>query len=246
MSLTSKMDSGFYPGYHKNWDDELFRQYILGEIDTEFSVLDIGAGAGIVSQMNFKGLARCICGVDPDSRVCENPNVDIGRVGIGESIPWPDDSFDLVFSDNVLEHLTDPEKVFSEVRRVLKPNGVFLAKTPNKWHYVPLIARLTPLWFHKMVVSWRGRKGDDVFPTLYRANTRRDIALHASRAGLVLEEIHYLDGRPEYLRFSLLTYFLGFMYERLVNRFNSLRFFRVVLIVKLKKSNLHEVGKQSL
>jgi SAM-dependent methyltransferase len=245
MSLTSKMDSRLYPGYHKNWDDEKFRQFILAELDREFTVLDIGAGAGIVPQMNFKGLARHVCGLDPDMRVGKNLYLDDGRVGFGESIPWPDSTFDLVISDNVLEHLTDPEKVFAEVYRVLKPNGVFLAKTPNKWHYVPLIARLTPLWFHRKVVSWRGRKGEDVFPTQYRANTRGDISLHASRARLNLERIEFIDGRPEYLRFSFPTYILGFIYERLVNRIDALRYFRVVLMVKLRKSGMPQNDKES-
>jgi SAM-dependent methyltransferase len=245
MSLTSKMDSRFYPGYHKNWDDEKFRQFILAELHSDFSVLDIGAGAGIVSQMSFKGIARHMCGVDPDVRVVQNPYLDDGRVGVGESIPWPDNTFDLAISDNVLEHLTDPEKVLAEVYRVLKPNGVFLAKTPNKWHYVPLIARLTPLWFHRKVVSWRGRKGEDVFPTQYRANTRGDISLHASRAGLYLERIDFIDGRPEYLRFSFPTYLLGYLYERMVSRINALRHFRVVLIVKLRKSVIPQDGEGS-
>ncbi|EGV20657.1 Methyltransferase type 11 [Thiocapsa marina 5811] len=106
----------------------------------------------------------------------ENPYLDEGRVGVGESIPYPDGSFDLVFADNVLEHLPDPARVFAEVARVLRPGGVLLGKTPNKWRYVPLIAQLTPHAFHRWVVRWRGRASDDVFPTGYRANSRADIA----------------------------------------------------------------------
>ena len=235
MKLASWIDSRFYPNHRKNWDDDHFRELILQEISSDISVLDLGAGAGIVAQMNFRGLAKHVCGVDPDPRVAQNPYLDDGRVGYGESIPWPDNTFDLIFSDNVLEHLTEPEKVFTEVCRVLKPGGIFLAKTPNKWHYVPLIARLTPLWFHKKVVSWRGRKGEDVFPTQYRANTARDISRHARTAGLKLDKISYIDGRPEYLRFSFITYLVGLIYERLVSNISFLRFFRVVLVARIVK-----------
>lgn len=235
MSFVSWIDSRFYPAFNKNWDDEYFRRIILAEFDASLVVLDLGAGAGVVPQMNFSGLACQVCGVDPDPRVMQNSYLDDGRIGFGESIPWPDDTFDLIFSDNVLEHLMEPDKVFTEVSRVLKPGGVFLAKTPNKRHYVPLIARLTPLWFHKKIVSWRGRKGEDVFPTRYRANTAGDISRLARSAGLKLDNIAYIDGRPEYLRFTATTYLLGLLYERLVSNINILRLFRVVIIARVVK-----------
>ena len=81
--------------------------------------------------MNFRGHARRLCGIDPDPRVAANPYLDEGQVGVGESIPYPDASFDVVFADNVLEHLPDPAAVFAAVTRVLRPGGVFLGKTPN-------------------------------------------------------------------------------------------------------------------
>jgi SAM-dependent methyltransferase len=185
--------------------------------------------------MNFKGRAREVCGLDPDPRVVDNPSLDEGRVGVGESIPYPDARFDLVFADNVLEHLPDPGRVFAEVARVLRPGGGFLAKTPNKWHYVPLIARLTPHAFHRWVVRWRGRAGDDVFPTRYRANSPAAIERLAATAGLEVVRIDLIEGRPEYLRFSTPTYLLGWLYERLVNRVPGLGQFRVLLIVELRK-----------
>src|SRR4051794_53079 len=137
----------------------------------ESVVLDLGAGAGIVKQMDFRGLARKVCGVDLDPRVLKNPLLDEGRIGNAGVIPYADGQFDLAFSDNLLEHLDTPCAVFSEVTRVLKPGGVFLFKTPNKWHYMPTIARLTPFRFHQYVNRLRGRAQSDTFPTRYRANT---------------------------------------------------------------------------
>lgn len=230
------LDAKLYPTFQHRWDDSLFRQRIFSRLGGgRLDVLDLGAGAGIVEQMDFRGHARRLCGIDPDPRVVENPYLDEGRVGVGESIPYPDDSFDLVFADNVLEHLSDPAAVFAEVARVLRPGGVFLAKTPNKWHYVPLIARLTPHGFHRWVVRWRGRAGDDVFPTCYRANSRADIRRLAVASGLEVVRIELIEGRPEYLRFSAVTYVLGWLYERLVNGVPGLAGLRVLLVAELRK-----------
>ena len=234
-SLTARIDRRFYPAYRDNWDDQMFRTRIAGDLKKDFVILDLGAGAGIVSEMNFRGQVARVCGIDLDQRVLNNPFLDEAVCGTGGSIPYPDATFDLVFSDNVLEHLDQPEEVFREVARVLKPGGKFLAKTPNRYHYVPTFARLTPLAFHQLVNRLRGRKSEDTFPTRYKANTIADVSRHAARTGLVVEQALLIEGRPEYLRLSPLTYLAGLAWERLVNAVDWLARFRVVLIVVVSK-----------
>lgn len=49
-----------------------------------------------------------------------------------ENIPYPDNFFDVVIFAEVLEHLyAFPDKVFNEIRRILKPNGLLIFTTPN-------------------------------------------------------------------------------------------------------------------
>jgi len=50
----------------------------------------------------------------------------------GENLPFPDNSFDLVLMQEVIEHLHDSDQVFSEIRRVLNPGGFLLISTPSK------------------------------------------------------------------------------------------------------------------
>lgn len=226
--LVGWMDRTLYPKFGQNWDDELFRRYILGHLSRESRLLDLGAGRGNVAQMNFRTQVAHVAGVDVDAAVLDNPFLDsaaIIRMDDGR-IPYDDGVFDVVFSDNVLEHLPDPSATLREVRRVLKPGGVFLAKTPNKWHYMPLVARTTPLWFHRFYNRLRGRRETDTFPTAYRCNTRGAIMRVAAVADLEVEDIVFIEGRPEYLRIAAPMYFLGWLYERFVNssaRFAPLR-----------------------
>lgn len=234
-SATDWIDRRFYPGHRNNWDDWLFRERVLAHIMPGTVVLDLGAGAGIVEQMDFRHHGARICGVDLDPRVVDNPMLDEGRVADAGGIPYGDALFDVVFSDNVLEHLDAPLAVFMEVKRVLKPGGVFLFKTPNKFHYMPTIARVTPHAFHQLYNHLRGREAADTFPTRYRANTKRDVLRLAREAGLTVESVNRIEGRPEYLRISAPTYLLGLAYERTVNATPLLEPFRILLVGTLKK-----------
>lgn len=52
--------------------------------------------------------------------------------GSAIQIPFPSQSFDLIIIQDVIEHLTDVNNFYSEVKRVLKKNGVIYLSTPNK------------------------------------------------------------------------------------------------------------------
>lgn len=236
MSRSTRwLDHKLYSAFPDQWDNILFRQHVLAECSADCELLDLGAGAGIVPQMNFKEHVGSAAGVDIDSRVMDNPFLDTARVAHVAELPWESESFDLVVSNNVLEHLAEPRDVFAEVARVLRPGGRFLCKTPNSRHYVALIARLTPHRFHEWFNRRRGRREADTFPTLYRCNTAARISALAVEVGLVVREVRLIEGRPEYLRFSLPSYLVGAGYERLVNLFGAAEFLRAVIVATLEK-----------
>ncbi len=143
-------DERFYKDYSDNWDDKLFRNLILRHLQKETRCLDYGAGRGNVREMQFDEQVNFIAGVDVDPAVFENKHISEAKlISLPDnSIQYPDSAFDLVFSDNVMEHIDRPELVLAEIGRVLKQDGLLLFKTPNKNHYMPLVSRFTPTWFN--------------------------------------------------------------------------------------------------
>lgn len=99
-------------------------------------VLDIGCNTGY-GTMAFVDVARRVVGVDVSAKAIEvarSTAVD-GRpefeVIDGLTLPFPDDSFDLVVSFQVIEHIEDPVPYLREIKRVARPGATILFTTPN-------------------------------------------------------------------------------------------------------------------
>ena len=159
--------------------------------------------------MNFKAAGRCVFGIDVDLAISANRQIDGGCVGDASRLPFRDGAFDVVYADNVLEHLDRPELVFAEVARVLKPGGRFLVKTPNAWHYVTVLARLTPHRFHQWINARRGRHHADTFPTQVPREHSNGARALAATAGLEVASIVSVESRPEYARINPALYLFG-------------------------------------
>ncbi len=101
--------------------------------------LDVGCGGGLMAE-EVAALGVRVTGVDPSARSILTARAHAAASGAsvdyieapGESLPFPDGCFDLVYCCDVLEHVDDVQRVVSEAARVLKPGGVYLYDTINR------------------------------------------------------------------------------------------------------------------
>lgn len=238
MSIRSFLDRSVYPSFDDQWTARLYHQFAARYLTPSSVLLDYGAGRGKELLHGFGAEVSRSVGVDVDTAVLENTAVDQAHViePYGR-VPYPDATFDVVVSAYVLEHIGEPDRVFAEIRRVLKPGGHFVFLTPNRRHYVPLAASLTPHAFHLWVNSRRGLADRDTFPTVYKANTPGAIRRLAARNGFVVTDLQMVEGRPEYLRPFGPLYLAGVAYERIVNALRVLAPFRVVMLGALRRES---------
>jgi len=75
---------------------------------------------------------------------------------VGEHLPFPNESFDIVYSANVLEHTQEPENVLREAVRVLKPGGLLHFEIPNYLSYFEghYMVPMPPIFFRWMLPFW--------------------------------------------------------------------------------------------
>lgn len=197
-------------------------------------VLDFGAGRGehILDDeieyrrhlFNLRGRCAHVEGCDVDDAVLTNPFVDHAEVlEAGRPFPYADDSFDIIYSRFVYEHIADPEFVARELVRIVKPGGVIAALTVNRAGYIALAATAVPNRLHVRALRYiqPKRKSVDVFPTTYRLNTAKALQ-RAFGSGVELYTVH-ASGEPAYhFGYPILYRFSKFMHKHLPDRLQPL------------------------
>lgn len=239
MLTVASLHRRFYSTDHHDGTIRFYSR-ILRDADVGSIVLDLGAGPkpqrGIGT---LKGRVAKLVGADVDEVVLSNPGLDEAvTVEAGRPLPFLSDTFDLVYSDYVVEHVENPTEFLSEVYRVLKPGGCFHFRTPNIYHYVTLISRVTPHRFHVLVANAARRLPPDThepWPTFYRLNSRRSITRAAQSVGFSVG-LEMIECSPDYLRFHPLAYMMGILYERAINFTDATAGLRVNILARLLKA----------
>lgn len=125
-------------------------------------VLVVGCGDGREAGQIARRLELDVVGIDigeefefefEDSRPATLMTMD------AQALEFQDQSFDVIYSFHALEHMSDSQMAMSEMRRVLRPGGMYLVGTPNKDRVMGYIGSASPVadrirW---NIADWRAR-----------------------------------------------------------------------------------------
>lgn len=176
-------------------------------------VLDIACGTGIPSLLVAPIIlpGGTVTGVDLAPGMVELSKKKAEQRGIknaefreadGESLPFPDDSFDVVLCNHGLEHMTDKQKAISEMRRVLKKGGVLgltVWSTPDKTIPLGIIAKtIMQLWPAAIVPgspNWFEFGPDGAIEKILSGNGFKDIKTSRFNIPMIVKTgEEYLEG----------------------------------------------------
>lgn len=203
--------------------------------------MDLGCGHNLLppwrAEQERQLIARAgtVTGLDYDFAALQQNQVIHNRVrGDVSKLPFTDNTFDLVTSNMVFEHLEEPQVQMAEIFRVLKPGGTLIFHTPNKYGYGVMAAGLVPEGLKK-TLSWilQGRKSEDVYPTFYRINSSSMISDVAARIGFNVKEINLIMSSATFIMIPPLM-ILELLWMRLLMT-DSMRSLRTNIIAVLQK-----------
>ena len=113
------------------------------------SVLEVGCGAGVDLARFARGGAD-VTGVDLAESAIDLARANFEQQGLtgtfhvadGEHLPFPDNSFDLVYAHGVVPYTADPRRLVDECRRVLKPGGEAVFQVYNRISWLNALGKL--------------------------------------------------------------------------------------------------------
>ncbi len=182
------------------FSQDLYEDVLKYHVGSRMKWLDVGCGHHVLPEwraLEEKKLTekpRLIVGMDYDLESLHKHKSIALRVrgNIGE-LPFVNNSFDLVTANMVVEHLSEPEVQFREIKRILTPGGLFIFHTPNAYGYITQMARLIPEALKKKLINLiEGRAEEDVFETHYKANSINRIQQLAKSQGFEIVKLKML------------------------------------------------------
>ncbi len=188
------------------YSQALYEEVLEESCRGDYHWLDLGCGHHLLppwrEEEERRLVERCrrVVGLDYDMPSLQKHRSIRDRVrGDISRLPFRDDTFDLITSNMVFEHLAEPDRQLAEVHRVLKPGGLLIFHTPNLWGYTTIASRMIPEGMKDHVVRvLEGRSEDDIFPVHYRINSPRRIEALARQTGFEVEKVRLIVSSAQF------------------------------------------------
>ena len=175
------------PGYVWRSGQDRRLTWILRWADVSGAILDNGCGLGsYLDALASYSQLRIGLEIEHDRAVKALPRSSGVVQGVGESLPFESGVFDLVLSNEVIEHVNDDRQVMAEMARVTQIGGRIVVFCPNRWY---------PVETHG--IYWRGKYKFGNIPLVnYLPNPLRNRLVPHVRAYSRGELFKLLDGLP--------------------------------------------------
>ncbi len=128
---------------------DLIRSHAVAPIA---KLLVVGCGDGREADVIARAFGAAAVGIDIERHSDFVGQADFAIMDAAK-LALPDQHFDLVFSFHALEHMADPRAALAEMRRVVKPGGVFCVGTPNARRWVGYLGSPAD-WRTKLAWNW--------------------------------------------------------------------------------------------
>lgn len=191
--------------------DEYYAAVVARLVRPGCAWLDVGGGRDVLPDnralaKELAGRCRELVVVDPSDTVEENP-IAARRVRARLEDFVSDERFDLATLRMVAEHVEHPEAFVAALARLLKPGGVAVVYTVDRWSPVSVASWLTRLSAHRRAKRFLWATEErDTYPVNYRMNTPRRLRQLFGRAGFSEEFFARLDDCRTFHRFRVLHY----------------------------------------
>jgi SAM-dependent methyltransferase len=115
------------------WDEyRILKSYKLLENCKPGKILDIGCmGGKSLTNLKQKGWDCYGIELSDAAEIALARGINCLKHDVSKGIPFNDEFFDVVWAEEVIEHLMDTDSFLAEANRVLKRNGVLIISTPN-------------------------------------------------------------------------------------------------------------------
>lgn len=191
-------------------------------------ILNIAAGQSISIERQLTNLGcKYVCDrIDIDDCSVKFSTVrDSWICSVEEMTPLKSGEYLAAFANYLLEHVMDIQKMCSEIYRILRPSGIFIASIPNLTAPEFILARHTPLWFHKKV------RRAEAWETHYSWKTIEELVKIFETNGFIKQYIKYWSFTEGYLwRYPLVSTFSR-QYDRIISKTKIKRLMGNVCIV---------------